>query len=240
MNKNKTNIRPEKLALLRQSKGLTVEQLAIKMKEVGTPVSADTINKWEQGAWSVTEDNLKALVTVLGCKENQLLQFKDKDTVNYDLPLGNNIKFKDSCRRQIVPVYACQSDTTHPKVLELAKGSGLITEARYKALIDNEVGVKPELLPDELALVLETYFGFKGGIYEIHECHGIQKTRMGKQLAGELRYTGEERTDKEWLESGLASREALEFSKYGGEVTMEESNGYGNMVINDFLEGRER
>lgn len=235
MDKNKTNIRPEKLALLRQSKGLTVEQLAIKMKEIGTPVSADTINKWEQGAWSVTEDNLKALVTVLGCKENQLLQFKDKDTVNYDLPLGNNIKFKDNCRRQIVPVYACQSDTTHPKVLELAKGSGLITEARYKALIDNEVGVKPELLPDELALVLETYFGFKDGICEIHEIHDTQKTRMGKQLAGEYRYTGEERMDKDWLESGLASTEVKEFSKYGGVVTMEDNQGYGSMVIEDYL-----
>ena len=157
--------------------------------------------------------------------------------INYDLPLGKDIKFKNT-RRQVVPVYACQSDTTHPKVLELAKGLGMITEARYEALVSPEKGVRPELTPDELVKVLETYFGFDGGICETHECHGIQKSRFGKQLAGELRYTGEERVDKDWLESGLASQEVQEFSKYGGVVTMEENNGYGNMVIEDFLNGK--
>ena len=162
---------------------------------------------------------------------------KKKQEVNYDKPLGKNIKFKNT-RRQLVPVYACQSDTIHPKILELAKGAGLVSDERYKSLCNPSIGVRAELLPEELEGILLNYFGFDMGICEVHECHGIQKSRFGKQLAGELRYTGEERTDKEWLDSGLASREVLEFSKYGGEVSMEENNGYGNMVINDFLEGK--
>lgn len=166
---------------------------------------------------------------------NRSLGINKKKEVNYDKPLGENIRFKENTRRQIISVFASQSDTTHPKVLELAKESGYIQEERYESLISPPTGVKPELEPDELAQVLENYFGFYKGIVEIHECHGIQKTRFGDKRAGELRYCGEERTDKDWLESGMASQEVKDFSKYGGEVLMTDNKGYGNLVINDFL-----
>ena len=137
--------------------------------------------------------------------------------------------------RRGISVYACQSDTTHPKVLELAKGAGAITQERYEALSKPEKGVRPVLEPEELEVILETYFGFKRGVYEVSECHGIQKSRFGKQLAGELRYMGEERTDKDWVETGLASREAKEKSRYGGFVRMDEHDGYTELSIDDVL-----
>lgn len=172
-----------------------------------------------------------------GNNKKYSLGINKKQEVNYDKPLGNNIRFKET-RRQIISVYASQSDTTHPKVLELANTAGILSNERLEALLLTEQGVKAELEPIELGEVLEKFFGFKDGICEIHECHGVQKTRFGKQLAGELRYTGEERTDKDWLESGMASSEVKEFSKYGGEVSMEENKGYGEMVINDYLGGK--
>lgn len=170
-----------------------------------------------------------------GNNKKYSLGINKKQEVNYDKPLGNNIRFKENTRRQIISVYASQSDTTHPKVLELANTAGILSNERLAALLLTEQGVKAELEPIELGEVLEKFFGFKDGICEIHECHGVQKTRFGKQLAGELRYTGEERTDKDWLESGMASPEVKEFSKYGGEVLMEENKGHGEMVINDYL-----
>ena len=141
--------------------------------------------------------------------------------------------------RRGISVYACQSDTTHPKVLELAYGAGAITEERYEVLSKPDKGVRPILEQEELEVILETYFGFKRGVYEVSECHGIQKSRFGKQLAGELRYMGEERTDKDWVETGLASREAKEKSKYGGFVRMDEHDGYSELSIDDVL-GRGR
>ena len=170
-----------------------------------------------------------------GNNKKYSLGINKKKEVNYDLPLGENIRFKDSCRRQVISVYCSQSDTVHPKVLELANAAGLITNERYDVLTKPEQGSRAELEPDELEKVLENFFGFDKGFCEIHECHGIQTTRFGDKRAGELRYTGEERTDKDWLNSGMASQEVKEFSKYGGEVIMDESKGYGEMVINDFL-----
>lgn len=141
--------------------------------------------------------------------------------------------------RRGISVYACQSDTTHPKVLELAKGAGYITQERYELLSKPEKGVRPELEPDELEVILKNYFGFNKGIYEVSECHGVQKSRFGKQLAGELRYMGEERTDKEWIETGLASREAKEKSRYGGFVRMDDYDSHSELSIDDVL-GRGR
>ena len=61
--------------------------------------------------------------------------------------------------RRGIAVYACQSDTTHPKVLELAHGAGAITQERYEVLSKPEKGVRPVLEPEELEVILETYFG---------------------------------------------------------------------------------
>lgn len=136
-----------------------------------------------------------------------------------------------------ISVYACQSDTTHPRVLELAYQAGLLTEERYTTLTTKVTGEKPLLDSLELRAILENYFGFHGGSYEEEECHAIQKTRMGKTVAGEYRYMGEERTDKAWIATGLASEGACDECKYGSVVTMEERSGYKELCIDDITKG---
>ena len=138
--------------------------------------------------------------------------------------------------RGCISVYACQSDTTHPTVLMLAKGAGLINEDRYTELTNVPKGTKPVLDSEELCGILSTYFGFNGGKYEEHEIN-IQKNRMGKKVGGEIRYTGEERTDKAWCESMLSSREAREKSKYGSVVTMDVRDGVGELSVDDMVKG---
>lgn len=135
-----------------------------------------------------------------------------------------------------ISVYACQSDTTHPTVLMLAKNAKLISEARYGELTNLPKGTKPLLDIEELGVILETYFGFNKGQYEEHEIE-VQKSRMGKAVAGEIRYTGEERTDKTWCNSLLCSKEAREKSKYGSVVTMEVRQGVGELNIDDIVKG---
>ena len=51
----------------------------------------------------------------------------------------------------------------------------------------------------------EHWFNETDSFYEIMECK--HKTRSGKVVDGK-RFSGHERTDKAWLESGLASEEA--------------------------------
>ena len=51
----------------------------------------------------------------------------------------------------------------------------------------------------------EHWFGETNNFYEIMECK--HKTRTGKVVDGK-RYSGHERTDRAWLESGLASEDA--------------------------------
>ena len=51
----------------------------------------------------------------------------------------------------------------------------------------------------------EHWFSESDSFYEIMECK--HKTRSGKVVDGK-RFSGHERTDKAWLESGLASEEA--------------------------------
>lgn len=134
-------------------------------------------------------------------------------------------------------VYACQSDTTNETLLRMAKSSGIITQERYDELLNVQKSTKAVLDTEELGVILETYFGFNGGEYETHEIVGAQKTRFGKVLAGELRYTGEERTDKAWCNTGLASREACEKNRYGSVVTMEERGGVGELSLDDISRG---
>ena len=51
----------------------------------------------------------------------------------------------------------------------------------------------------------EHWFSETDSFYEIMECK--HKTRSGKVVDGK-RFSGHERTDKAWLESGLASEDA--------------------------------
>ena len=67
----------------------------------------------------------------------------------------------------------------------------------------------------EISIILESYFGFQDGVYEEYVIEGRQKTRFGKDVLEETRYTGIERTDKAWVSTGLASAEAKEIAKFG-------------------------
>lgn len=136
-----------------------------------------------------------------------------------------------------ISVYACQSDTTNPRILMLASSVGIITRERFEELTNVPKGTKSLLDNEELSAILETYFGFRDGVYETHEIE-IQKTRFGKTVAGDLRYTGEERTDKEWCNSALSSVEAREKNKYGSVVTMDVVDGVGELNIDDLVGAR--
>ena len=56
----------------------------------------------------------------------------------------------------------------------------------------------------------EHWFGETNNFYEIMECK--HKTRSGKVVEGK-RFSGHERLDSKWLESGLASEEAKMLSR---------------------------
>lgn len=148
-----------------------------------------------------------------------------------------NIDSDNYSKRRAISVYACQSDVTHPTVLMLAKNAGKITKERYEELTNLPKGSKPVLDIKELSDILETYFGFYKGICEEHELPYIQTTRMGLKVAGEVRYTGEERTDKSWCDCGLASVEAREKNKYGSIVTMDVRDGVAELSIEDTVRG---
>ena len=113
-----------------------------------------------------------------------------------------------------VPVYACQSDTLNPKLLSLAHSAGVICPERYTELMTPSKYEK-ELSAIELSTILESYFGFQDGNFEEYVIEGRQKSRFGKDVLEEIRYTGIERTDKEWVSTGLASAEAKEIAKFG-------------------------
>lgn len=113
-----------------------------------------------------------------------------------------------------IPVYACLSDTLNPKLLSLAHSAGVLCKERYTELMTPSKHEK-ELTDMELSILLEAYFGFQDGVYEEYIIEGRQKSRFGKDVLGETRYTGIERTDKDWINTGLASGEAKEISKFG-------------------------
>ena len=80
--------------------------------------------------------------------------------------------------------------------------------------VDNQIDI--EISPEQLSLILENYFGFEGGAYEEHLVEGSQVNKIGGgRVENVKRYTGWERLDKEWVDTGLASREAYELCKYG-------------------------
>ena len=80
--------------------------------------------------------------------------------------------------------------------------------------VENQLEVS--LTDEQLSLILENYFGFESGGYEEHLVEGSQVNKIGGgRVEGVKRYTGWERLDNGWVDTGLASREAYELCKYG-------------------------
>ena len=119
-------------------------------------------------------------------------------------------------RRNVVACYATELDVKHPTILRLAYNANIVTKEQFQQIlkVDNQIDI--EISPEQLSLILENYFGFENGAYEEHLVEGSQVNKIGGDRVDNVkRYTGWERLDKEWVDTGLASREAYELCKYG-------------------------
>ena len=123
---------------------------------------------------------------------------------------------KNKTRRSVVAVYATELDVKHPTILRMAYISKIIQKEQYQKILQVENQIDIELTNEQLAYILENYFGFSCGEYEEHLIEGSQVNKIGgERIENVKRYTGWERLDNEWVDTGLASREAYELCKYG-------------------------
>ena len=123
---------------------------------------------------------------------------------------------KNKTRKAVVACYATEWDVKHPTILRMAYISNIIPQEQFQKIlqVDNQIDI--ELTNEQLAYILENYFGFSCGGYEEHLIEGSQVNKIGGgRVENVKRYTGWERLDKEWVDTGLASREAYELCKYG-------------------------
>ena len=123
---------------------------------------------------------------------------------------------KNKTRRAVVACYATELDVKHPTILRLAYNANIITKEQFQQMLKVENQLDIEITPEQLPLILENYFGFEHGEYEEHLVGGSQVNKIGGgRVENVKRYTGWERLDNEWVDTGLASREAYELCKYG-------------------------
>ena len=124
-------------------------------------------------------------------------------------------------RRSVVAVYATEWDIKHPTILRMAYIAKIIPEEQYQQILKVENQLDIEISNEQLAYILENYFGFEHGEYEEHLVEGSQVNKIGgDRVENVKRYTGWERLDNEWVDTGLASREAYELCKYGEVLTL--------------------
>ena len=123
---------------------------------------------------------------------------------------------KNKTRRNVVAVYATEWDIKHPTILRMAYVANIIQQEQFQQMLKVENQIDIELTNEQLAHILENYFGFSSGEYEEHLVEGSQVNKIGGgRVENVKRYTGWERLDNEWVDTGLASREAYELCKYG-------------------------
>ena len=123
---------------------------------------------------------------------------------------------KNKTRKAVVAVYATELDVKHPTILRLAYNASIVTKEQFQQMLQVENQIDVEISPEQLSLILENYFGFSCGEYEEHLIDGSQVNKIGgDRVENVKRYTGWERLDNEWVDTGLASREAYELCKYG-------------------------
>ena len=123
---------------------------------------------------------------------------------------------KNKTRKAVVAVYATELDVKHPTILRLAYNANIIQQQQFQQILKVENQLEIEITNEQLSLILENYFGFEGGEYEEHLVEGSQVNKIGgERIENVKRYTGWERLDNDWVDTGLASREAYELCKYG-------------------------
>ena len=123
---------------------------------------------------------------------------------------------KNKTRKAVVAVYATEMDVKNHTILRLAYNANIVTKEQFQQILQAENQLEVSLTNEQLSLILESYFGFENGAYEEHLVEGSQVNKIGGgRVENVKRYTGWERLDKEWVDTGLASREAYELCKYG-------------------------
>ena len=123
---------------------------------------------------------------------------------------------REKTRKAVVACYATELDVKHPTILRLAYISNIVTKEQFQQMLQVENQLEVLLTNEQLARILENYFGFEHGEYEEHLIEGSQVNKIGgERIENVKRYTGWERLDNEWVDTGLASREAYELCKYG-------------------------
>ena len=123
---------------------------------------------------------------------------------------------KNKTRKAVVAVYATELDVKHPTILRLAYNANIVTKEQFQQILKVDNQLEVSLTNEQLSLILESYFGFENGAYEEHLVEGSQVNKIGGgRVENVKRYTGWERLDNEWVDTGLASREAYELCKYG-------------------------
>ena len=128
---------------------------------------------------------------------------------------------KNKTRKAVVAVYATEWDVKHPTILRMAYNANIIQQEQLQQILKVENQLDIEITPEQLSLILENYFGFEYGKYEEHLIEGSQVNKIGGgRVENVKRYTGWERLDNEWVDTGLASREAYELCKYGDTLTL--------------------
>ena len=128
---------------------------------------------------------------------------------------------REKTRKAVVACYATELDVKNPTILRLAYNANIVTKEQFQQIlkVDNQIDI--EISPEQLSLILENYFGFENGAYEEHLVEGSQVNKIGGgRVENVKRYTGWERLDNEWVDTGLASREAYELCKYGDTLTL--------------------
>lgn len=128
---------------------------------------------------------------------------------------------KNKTRKAVVAVYATEWDVKHPTILRMAYVANIIPQEQFQQILQVKNQIDVSISPEQLSLILENYFGFEHGEYEEHLIEGSQVNKIGGgRVENVKRYTGWERLDNEWVDTGLASREAYELCKYGDTLTL--------------------
>ena len=123
---------------------------------------------------------------------------------------------KNKTRKTVVAVYATELDVKNPTILRMAYVANIIPQKQFQQILKVDNQLEISISPEQLSIILENYFGFDNGEYEEHLVEGSQVNKIGGgRVENVKRYTGWERLDKEWVDTGLASREAYELCKYG-------------------------
>ena len=105
---------------------------------------------------------------------------------------------KNKTRRNVVACYATEWDVKHPTILRIAYIANIIPKEQFQQIlqVDNQIDI--ELTNEQLAYILENYFGFEHGEYEEHLIEGSQANKIGGgRIESVKRYTGWERLDNE-------------------------------------------